>query len=128
MRLPSGRQLSYYKPRIITNRFGNDAVSYEGLNQETKKWERTDTFGGKLVENLVQATARDCMMEKFSRLSAMGFKIVMRVHDELVVEIDKEDCENTLHKINKIMSEPIIWATGLPLAAAGFTSEYYKKD
>ncbi len=125
--LPSGRKLAYLKPRIGVAKGGGMALTYEGMEQTKKIWIRMDTYGGKLVENIVQAIARDCLAEAMLRLDKAGYKIVMHVHDEVVIEFpdvagpDKPD-------INGIMSHLIPWAKGLPLAADSFESDYYKKD
>lgn len=121
IRLASGRVISYIRPQC---NYGK--LSYEGINQTSRKWERLDTYGGKLVENIVQATARDCLAVAMMRLNDTGFKIVMHVHDEVII-----DCKGTnkeLNEINKIMGEPIDWAPGLILNADGYITDYYKKD
>ena len=84
--LPSGRKLCYVKPRIQTNRFGGDGLTYEGVG-ESRKWTRIETFGGKLTENIVQATARDLLAEAMLRLRDAGFEIVHARHDEAVLEV-----------------------------------------
>lgn len=124
--LPSGRKLYYAKPFIAENAFGKEAVHYYGVNQSSKKWEQISTYGGKLTENVVQAISRDCLAESLKRLSNAGYSIVMHVHDEVVLEVPKEQAD--VERVERIMSEPIEWAPGLPLAADGFISEYYKKD
>lgn len=125
--LPSGRQLCYAKPRIGKNRFGSTSILYDGINQTTRKWEVQETYGGKLVENIVQGIARDCLALSMLRLNDAGLKIVMHVHDEVVLEVPY-DSEIGLDQVSKIMSEPIDWAPGLPLTADGYETEYYKKD
>ncbi|PTY76240.1 hypothetical protein B5V89_18690, partial [Heyndrickxia sporothermodurans] len=124
--LPSGRKLFYVKPFLSENDFGKEAIYYYGLNQTTKKWEQTSTYGGKLVENVVQAIARDCLAVTLDRLERAGYQTVMHIHDEAVLDVPKEKAD--LEKVEKIMSQEISWAPGLPLNAAGFVSEYYKKD
>jgi DNA polymerase bacteriophage-type len=124
--LPSGRKLFYVKPFLAEGDFGKEALYYYGLNQTTKKWERVSTYGGKLVENVVQAISRDCLAESLKRLHLAGFQTVMHIHDEVVLDVPKEKAD--LDKIAAIMSEPIEWAPGLPLKAEGFISEFYKKD
>lgn len=121
IRLASGREISYIRPRCE-----DGAITYEGTNQTSRKWERLDTYGGKLVENIVQATARDCLAVAMMRLSTAGFKIVMHVHDEVIIDCKGTDEE--LNQINKIMGEPIDWAPGLILSADGYITGYYKKD
>lgn len=125
IRLPSGRELSYLNPKIVTNRFGNPALTYEGMDQTTKKWKRQDTYGGKLVENIVQAIARDCLAEALLKMNACGYQMVMHIHDEIVTEIPES---STLDEVNAIMSSPIPWAPGLPLRADSYETKYYKKD
>lgn len=123
--LPSGRRLSYFEPLVKEGKFG-PALTYKGMDQTTKQWKTQDTYGGKLVENIVQAIARDSLSEALLKIDAAGFKIVMHVHDEVVIEVDED--EHTLETINKIMSEPISWAPGLPLTADSYSTPYYKKD
>jgi DNA polymerase len=123
--LPSGRSLAYVHPRIGENRFGGRAILYEGMDQTTRKWGAQETYGGKLVENCVQAIARDCLAEAMLRLHGAGYRIVMHVHDEVVIEHpEAEDCRE---EACSIMCEPIPWAEGLPLRAEGFTAGYYRK-
>lgn len=126
VKLPSGRSIAYVKPEIGTNRFGRPSITYMGLNQEHKSWERIETWGGKLVENIVQAFARDCLAESLIRLEERGFSTVFHVHDEVIVEVLKD--VSSADEISKIMSEPISWAKGLPLSADGYECEFYKKD
>lgn len=127
--LPSGRKLYYVKPFLAPNQWGNDSLHYYGMNQQSKKWEVVDTYGGKLVENIVQATARDCLAVAMQRLETNGYKIVMHVHDEVIVDLlPGTDTETELEVVCGIMGEPISWAPGLLLKAAGFVSEFYKKD
>lgn len=123
MLLPSGRKLNYPRAKVIDGKYG-PAVVYQGVDQATKRWSNTDTYGGKLVENCIQAIARDCLGEAMLRLDKAGYGIVMTVHDEVVIEYD----EANLHDVIKIMSEPIKWAPGLSLKADGFTTKFYKKD
>lgn len=128
--LPSKRKLYYVKPTLNEGRFGQEAIYYYGLDQTTKKWTQIQTYGGKLVENCVQAIARDCLAESMMRLHQAGYKIVMHVHDEVVLEIPDrgEQNETTLKHICDIMGQPLSWAPGLLLKADGFVSKYYKKD
>lgn len=123
MQLPSGRSLAYVQPR-----FDGRELTYMGMNQTTRKWERTKTWGGKLTENLIQAIARDCLAESMTKIQQAGYHIVMHVHDEVIVEVPSEDAKGHLKKIENLMGEPIDWAPGLILTADGFTSEYYRKD
>ncbi len=124
LRLPSGRRLCYVKPRIQPGKFGRPVITYEGTEQG--RWSRIDTYGPKLVENIVQATARDCLAEALLRVDAAGYKIVFHVHDEVVVEAPRGI--GTLEEVNKIMGQPLAWAPELPLRADGFETEYYMKD
>ncbi|WP_035288037.1 DNA polymerase [Clostridium sp. KNHs214] len=123
--LPSGRKLSYIKPRIEMNKFGREGITYEGIGT-TKKWERIETYGPKLVENIVQATARDLLAEAMLRVADKGYDIVMHVHDEIVVESEVE--QGSLKEVCDVMAIPPTWAEGLPLRADGFECEYYRKD
>ena len=125
IRLPSGRELAYAKPRIGANRFGGESVTYEGLGM-TKKWERIETFGGKLVENITQATARDLLVCAMKGLRDKGFHIVMHVHDEIVLEVPYG--VSSVEEICSIMAENSPWAKGLPLKADGYECEFYRKD
>ena len=85
--LPSRRQLFYIDPKITTNSFGSNALTYLGQNQTTKKWERIPTYGGKLTENLVQAIARDCLAEALLNLTYVGFRVLFHIHDEVIAEV-----------------------------------------
>jgi DNA polymerase len=127
MRLPSGRRIAYQQPEIGENRFGGKSITYMGVNQTTKQWQETETYGGKLVENVVQATARDCLAVAMTRVSEMGYKIVMHVHDEMIVDVPVED-KDALERINAAMGAPIEWAPGLPLRGDGYTCNFYRKD
>lgn len=124
--LPSCRKLYYAKPFISANQWGNDSLHYYGMNQTTKKWEVVDTYGGKLVENCVQAIARDCLAVNIERLEAAGYPVVFHVHDEVVIDAAKEKAD--LDAVCHIMGQPIPWAPGLPLKADGWVGEYYTKD
>ncbi|PAD57555.1 hypothetical protein CHH92_24700, partial [Bacillus sonorensis] len=97
---------------------------YEG--SENGKWTRLNTYGGKLTENIVQAVARDCLAVALKRLDAAGYRTVMHIHDEAV--LDTEEGAGSLEHVEKVMGEPIPWAKGLPLTADGFVTHYYKKD
>lgn len=125
--LPSGRKLFYYEAQIATNNFG-DYVRYKGLNQTTKKWDWIDSYGGKFIENIVQAIARDLLAASMVELHAAGFDIVMHVHDEVVAELDEAWSEEQLKKMCYIMGKPVNWAPGLILTADGYTTAFYKKD
>ena len=123
--LPSGRKLFYCSPRLGTNRWGHPSIEYKGINQSSKKWETQETYGGKLIENVVQAIARDCLEITLHRCIEAGYKPVMHIHDEIVIEAEPSD---KLDDVNTIFSEPIPWVEGLPLSGAGFESTYYMKD
>ncbi|MCD7752139.1 MAG: DNA polymerase [Lachnospiraceae bacterium] len=123
--LPSGRKLSYIKPRITQNRYGRDSLSYEGVG-ESKKWMRIETYGPKLTENIVQATARDLLALAMLRLRNAGFDIVMHIHDEAVLEVPEG--LSSVDEICRIMSIAPDWAAGLPLRADGYECSFYKKD
>jgi DNA polymerase len=106
---------------------GREQIVYMGVNQTTKQWQEVETYGGKLVENVVQATARDCLAVAMTRVAAMGYRIVMHVHDEMIVDVPKED-RDALERINGAMSDPIPWAPGLPLKGDGYECDFYRKD
>ena len=125
--LPSGRRLAYVRPKLMPGKYGEE-MTYEGTDQDTHRWGRQKTWGGKLFENLIQAIARDCLAAAMLRLDAAGYKIVMHIHDEVVVEVPKEGARASLEKIERIMAEPLSWAPGVILTADGFISEYYRKD
>lgn len=125
IKLPSGRKLYYPKPHLKENRFGSNALHYFGVNQTTKKWEVQETYGGKLVENIVQAISRDCLAVTLKRLETEGLQTVMHIHDEAVIDADPNV---DLDKVCELMGQPIEWAPGLLLKAAGFESSYYMKD
>ena len=127
--LPSGRKLYYINPAIGENRWGNPSISYMGMDQQTKKWKRIETYGGKLVENCVQAIARDCLAQAIEHLEEAGFPVVFHVHDEVVIDIPPyADNETMLKSVVSIMAQPIPWAQGLPLGAEGWVGTFFKKD
>ncbi|MEM5769782.1 MAG: hypothetical protein AAGU23_11360, partial [Bacillota bacterium] len=126
IRLPNGRKLFYPKPHMGVNRFGQPSLCYWGLNQKTKKWAVEETYGGKLVENITQATARDCLAETVDRLEAAGFPVVFHVHDEVV--IDAGPGQDKLEDVVAIMRQVPAWAPGLPLNADGWVNPFFKKD
>ena len=127
--LPSGRKLYYPSPEIGVNRWGNPSVSYMGQNQTTKRWERVETYGGKLVENIVQAIARDCLAIAIENLEAQGLHVVFHIHDEVVIDTPAwADNDTMLDTITKIMTKPIPWAQALPLNADGWVDKFFKKD
>lgn len=127
--LPSGRKLYYPSPEIGVNRWGNPSVSYMGQNQTTKRWERVETYGGKLVENIVQAIARDCLAIAIENLEAQGLHVVFHIHDEVVIDTPAwADNDTMLDTVTKIMTKPIPWAQALPLNADGWVDNFFKKD
>ena len=125
MVLPSGRRIAYWGADFGSNRWGNPSLSYWGTDQKTKKWSRLETWGGKLTENLVQATARDCLKESMLRLNAAGYDIRAHVHDEVIItapmDVKVED-------VAAVMGRPIEWAPGLLLRADGYECSSYRKD
>jgi len=123
--LPSGRSLCYQNPRLREGRFNKRVLIYDGMNQTTKQWSRQDTYGGKLVENIVQAIARDCLAMVLIRLDAADYLIDMHVHDEIVIEAQMDA---NAHEVDKIMSRSMEWAPDLPLGADTTESLYYRKD
>lgn len=125
--LPSGRRLFYPQPYIADNQFGRPAIHYR--TQVGANWVNTSTYGGKLVENITQAIARDCLALAIKRLVQHGYKPLMHIHDEVVLEVPKTELhDDEIERINAIMCAPIPWAPGLLLNADGFVSPYYKKD
>ena len=128
IKLPGGRKLCYWNTRLkLDPRDGREHIVYMGVNQETKQWGETETYGGKLVENIVQATARDCLAISMQRVAALGYNIVMHVHDEIIVDCPIEDT-GAMERINACMAEPIPWAPGLPLKGDGYETPFYMKD
>lgn len=128
IKLPGGRKLCYWNTRLkLDPRDGREHIVYMGVNQETKQWGETETYGGKLVENIVQATARDCLAISMERIAALGYNIVMHVHDEIIVDCPIEDTD-AMERINACMAEPIPWAPGLPLKGDGYETPFYMKD
>lgn len=123
--LPSKRKLFYCKPYIGLNQFGGESLYFYTQNQTTKKWEESSTFGGKLVENIVQGIARDCLCETLDRITSKGYRIVFHVHDEVIVDAGMD---LTVEELCSIMTEPIPWAKGLILKGAGFSGQFYQKD
>ncbi len=128
--LPSGRKLYYISPQIGVNKWDNPSISYMGVNQSNKKggkkWSRIETYGGKLVENVVQAIARDCLALSIERLKAAGYEVIFHIHDEVVIECNADSA--SLDDVVRIMSEPIPWAMDLPLGADGWIGNFFKKD
>lgn len=126
IRLPSGRKLYYVNPSLGVNQWGNPSIMYKGMDQTTKKWKQIETYGGKLIENCVQAIARDCLAEAIERLEARGYAVVFHVHDEVVIECTPDRAD--LDRVAAIMSQPPTWAPDLPLGADGWIGDFYKKD
>ena len=126
IKLPSGRLLIYLHPLIEPNRFGRQALTYEGLEQTTRKWGRLETYGGKLVENITQATARDSLAAAMLRLKNAGYKILMHVHDECIME--RPEGEGSLEEVKKRMCQNEPWEEGLIKNSDGFEGYYYMKD
>lgn len=122
--LPSGRELVYCNPSVGYEDWKTH-IYYEGVNQTTRKWEIQETYGGKLFENVVQAIARDCLVETMARCEEAGYDIRMHVHDEIIIDAHNEQ---SVKDVETIFAEPIPWAPGLPLAGDGFEAEYYRKD
>lgn len=126
--LPSGRKLYYVEPAVGENRWGGPSITYMGVNDKNK-WGRIETYGGKLVENVVQAIARDCLAQAIEHLEAAGLPVVFHIHDEVVIDTAAFDTNDAmLDKVVKIMSTPIPWAEGLPLVADGWVGAFFKKD
>lgn len=130
IKLPSGRSIAYWNPRVeeVEGQYGlSKRLTYMAQNQTTRKWERTETYGGKLTENIVQSIARDCLAVKMVDVTEAGYKIAFHVHDEMVVDVPKTD-ERAADLIDRIMGEPIEWAPDLPLKGGTYECEYYRKD
>ena len=126
IKLPSGRRLSYIRPKIdYDNIFNKYIITYEGIDPTTKKSKRLTTYGGKLVENIVQAIARDVLAQSMINLKNHGFNIVMHVHDEIVLEV--EENVSSIEEVCEIMCKENKYLKGLKLKADGFESKYYKK-
>ena len=123
--LPSGRKLYYIAPQLGLNRWGNPSITYMGVNDKNK-WGRIETYGGKLVENCVQAIARDCLAQAIEHLEEAGLPVIFHIHDEVVIDCPPDAA--TLEEVVRIMSRPIPWAPGLPLGADGWVGTFFKKD
>ena len=126
IRLPSGRPIAYWDPKVMDTEMG-PRITYMTQNQTTRKWERCETYGGKLTENIVQSVARDCLAEKMKLLESMGYPIVFHVHDEMILDVPRED-KQAAKLVDKIMAEPIDWAPGLPLKGGTYECDFYRKD
>lgn len=125
VQLPSGRKLYYPKPFLKENQFDRMAIHYYTVGQQTKKWEVTSTYGGKMTENIIQAIARDCLAVTLKRIEDKGLQTVFHVHDEVIIDAPMEI---TVDSVCDLMGEPIPWAPGLILKGAGFETSYYMKD
>ena len=125
VQLPSGRKIFYPKPFLQENKFGKQAIHYYTVGQQTHKWEVTSTYGGKMTENIVQATARDCLAETLRRIHVLGLQVVFHVHDEVIIDAPMDV---SVDAVCSLMGEPIPWAPGLILKGAGFENSYYMKD
>ena len=121
IRLPVGRELSYVRPLIV-----NNVITYEGMMQGKGKYGRISSYGAKLVENIVQAVARDCLAEAMIKLERAGLPIVFHVHDEVICEVEKG--RSSAKEVSKIMSEGVSWAKDLPLMAEAYECQYYRKE
>ena len=126
IRLPSGRPIAYWDPKVMDTEMG-PRITYMTQNQTTRKWERCETYGGKLTENIVQSVARDCLADKMKLLESMGYQIVFHVHDEMILDVPREDKEAAA-LVDRIMGEPIDWAPGLPLKGGTYECDFYRKD
>ncbi len=123
--LPSGRKLAYVKPRMAVNKFGREGLTYEGIS-ENKKWGRIETYGPKLVENIVQGTARDLLAEAMLRVERKGYPIVMHCHDEIIAEVPEG--MGSVEEMCEVMAVRPSWAEGLPLRADGYECPFYQKQ
>lgn len=124
--LPSQRKLYYAKPELGENQWNRPSILYRGVNQTTKQWTQLETYGGKLVENVVQAIARDCLAIAIGHLEEAGFPVVFHVHDEVVIDCPVEKAD--LDRVVQLMTQPIPWAQDLPLNADGWVGDYFRKD
>lgn len=128
IRLPSGRFLTYWRPRLEPSTFGGVNLTYEQVDGVTKKWGRVWTHPGKIVENIVQAISRDLLADLLVRRDAAGGEIVGHIHDEVIEIADEDDADATLREILDAMAQPPKWCTDAPLKGAGWTGTYYRKD
>ena len=126
LQLPSGRCLRYFHPDIGTNRFGGECVTYGGM--DAGKWGQLETYGPKLVENIVQATSRDCLRDAMLRVAERLPDIVMHVHDEMIVEVPEAEADGALRYMQACMGTEMPWAPGLLLRGDGYITDYYRKD
>ena len=123
--LPSGRKLYYINPKLGVNQWNKPSIVYMGVNDKNK-WGEIETYGGKLVENIVQAIARDCLACAIERLESAGYPVVFHIHDEVVIDIPADRAD--LDTVVRIMSAPIPWVADLPLNADGWTGLFFRKD
>lgn len=124
-RLPSGRLLAYFKPRMKPGKFGKPQIHYLGTNSKTKRFEELDTYGGKLVENITQAVARDLMTNGMLNTEAKGYETILTVHDEIIAEADEDF--GSLKEFQSLMCDLPEWAEGLPIGGDGYEAKRYKK-
>ena len=128
LELPNKRSIYYCEPHMTVNRFGNESIGFYGKNQVTGKWEKQETYSGRIAENITQSVARDLLAESIERLEANGFEILFHIHDEVVIDYGGGDADEALKKVYALMSEVPKWAKGLPMAADGWVDAYFKKD
>lgn len=126
LQLPSGRCIRYFHPDMGINDFGSDCITYAGM--DAGKWGQLESYGPKLVENIVQATSRDCLRDAMLRVATRFPDVVMHVHDEMIVEVDKEQAEEALQFMQDCMGREMSWAKGLLLRGDGYLTDYYRKD
>lgn len=126
IQLPSGRKLSYIRPKIEVGPYDKTIITYEGMEQTSKQWTTLETYGPKLVENIVQAVARDCLAEAMFNVTNAGYDIVMHVHDEIIMDVPRS--KGSVEEVCDIFGQSIEWAKGLPLRADGYECSYYMKD
>lgn len=126
VQLPSSRKLFYAQPQLVADEYGRERLHYQGTSQTSKKWCLLETYGGKLVENITQAVARDCLALAIERLEAAGWSVVFHVHDEVIIDCPKEKAD--LQEVCRIMGQPVPWAPGLPLKAEGWVGVFFTKD
>lgn len=124
--LPSKRKLFYVKPSLGMNAWNKPSIQYWGVNQTTKQWTQLETYGGKLVENCVQAIARDCLALAITHLEKAGYPVVFHIHDECVIDCPTDKAN--LDEVVRLMTQPIPWADGLPLNADGWVGDFFRKD
>lgn len=128
MRLPSGRKIYYFRPKLVPGKYGQTTVRYLGRSTQTKKFCEQDLYGGKLADHVTQGTCRDVMAEAMLRLDRAGFKIILTVHDEILCEVKDEDIEvGKLHQIKELMKQPPEWAKDLPIDVDGYAARRYRK-